>query len=180
MKVRKSDGDGKNNKTIDPVPEIRKYGEGEWFWMKSCEFYNPDSPFASLSCAQLALYDAMTFIAFAGQNWKIRAAAGYLSQALHGRIKKRNIWYCMKVLIERDFVRLLERNVKRGNLYLVNPILMRKAQAERIANYDLTLHMIVKSKTAKTKEKKERRALSRSEQLELAIKERAREASIGT
>lgn len=161
------------SKPSDPsdvvLSEITQYGNGDWFWPKSNQFYSPKFPLASLKPSQDTLLDHLVFLAFANKSWKIRAAIPYLFKACRGKISERTIWGVLKQFEKMGVVQCRGYSFKRANSYLINPICMRRADAMKMSHYEQASQLVLKTAPAKTLETQtQKRHMSRQAQLNYA------------
>lgn len=168
MKSKKTRGGGESRveisdellaeaKELKPPEEERNFGKGQWYWPKSWECQNPNSPLASLSVPQEALLDRMTGIVSVKRNWMICTSLPYLVRAFHGKRSRRSIWEDLQALQAQGFAQNIPTGKKRVALvFLVNSMMMGKERAAKLKNFDLSASMRIQLAPAKAPRKQRR------------------------
>jgi hypothetical protein len=158
-----------------PDPSGR-YGEGGYWWPKSCQIYNPDpeqNPLHFLKFGPEGLFDRINFLCFFQKSWLVRIAIPYLQKACCKKISEKTIWNYLQLLRDTGLIALIETDEVDGNVYLVNPVMMRAEKAKELKHY----HLARQKLRIKPPPKPVRKQRTRSENLAIVRAMKAAEAA---
>jgi hypothetical protein len=111
------------------------YGNGNQFFPKSSEYFNPKF-LQGFNSVQMTVLECLTFIAWKRSDWIVRAAVSFLEEGLsHRRIKSGAIKRHLRTWRSNGLVRLVKKDSKNGNLYLVAPMLLQEPKAGLMAHF---------------------------------------------